>query len=241
MNDVAFKAVFGSDNPQSKAALLAFLNRLLDSGLNRSLFYSGALQRFSLSRGESYDRMKKSILINILDGVLFPERKSSYGVYTYRERESGEELSDMVQLHYLELGKISWETPVEELSIQERLGAYLKYATDPERREYIEELRRWEGEVISLTENTIDQIDRDRELLDMIFSRQFYHDLARWQESERQYLAEERGMERGMEKGMEQGKVAEKLQIATAMKARGIDAEVIAACTGLSGQQIEEL
>ena len=40
---------------------------------NRALYYGGRLVNSSLQSGENYDKMKKSIVVSIIDGILFNE------------------------------------------------------------------------------------------------------------------------------------------------------------------------
>ena len=50
-----------------------------------------------------------------------------------------------------------------------------------------------------------------------------------------------KGIAQGLEQGLEQGRQAEKLETARKMKDRGLALDLICACTGLTGQVIEEL
>ena len=51
----------------------------------------------------------------------------------------------------------------------------------------------------------------------------------------------EEGMEKGMEKGMEMGAAQRNAEIARAMLAEGLDAAVIAKCTGLTAEEVDVL
>ena len=57
--------------------------------------------------------------------------------------------------------------------------------------------------------------------------------------------AEQRGLKRGREegqvKGLAKGRAEERIEIARNMKAKGLAIELIAACSGLSPEEIEQL
>ena len=72
--------------------------------------------------------MKKSIVVSIINGILFSEHDSCHSIFDVRERNTGLLLSDRLEFHFLELGKVDGQKPVEELTDVERLAAYLKYA-----------------------------------------------------------------------------------------------------------------
>ena len=54
-------------------------------------------------------------------------------------------------------------------------------------------------------------------------------------------LAEQYKFEKGKEEGREEGRADSKLEIAKAMKAKGLDVSMIAECTGLTEDQIRQL
>lgn len=48
----------------------------------------------SLENGEEYDRMKKSIVISFMNGIIFKDLSSLHTVFQLRERNCGHLLSD---------------------------------------------------------------------------------------------------------------------------------------------------
>ena len=127
-SDYVFRTAFGRDRDDSRAALIAILNIILDrrsdpirsiiiknpidtaeksggkqtvmdiraetgsgdlldiemqAGLlivypNRIVLYGGRLVNSSLQRGADYDKMKKSIVVSIINGTLFPAIPSCF-------------------------------------------------------------------------------------------------------------------------------------------------------------------
>ena len=70
---------------------------------NRALFYGGRLVNSALQVGENYDKMKKSIVISITSGRLFPSLAGCHNIFEMRDRERGLLLCDRLELHFLEL------------------------------------------------------------------------------------------------------------------------------------------
>lgn len=69
----------------------------------RQLFYLSKLYVEDLRSGEDYSKLKKCVAISILD-FNYSEREEYHSIYRLRD-EQGNEFSDMLELHILELGK----------------------------------------------------------------------------------------------------------------------------------------
>ena len=61
-----------------------------------------------LEKGENYDKLKKSIVIVILKDSCLPESEPAHSCFVLKNQRTGYELSEMAQLHILELGKYNW-------------------------------------------------------------------------------------------------------------------------------------
>ena len=210
---------------------------------DRVLFYGGRLVNSSLQQGFKYDKMKKSIVVSIINGILFAELDSCHSIFDVRERETGFPLSDRLEFHFLELGKVDGDKPVEKLTEAERLAAYLKYANDEEKQDYVQEIIYSEG--LTMTENayrkvTQDEIEYERMESRLKYQLQYNTDMS---------LARQEGLELGLERGLEQGRTEGeavgrkemRLELARAMKDKGLEAEAIAEITGLTAEEIEIL
>ena len=206
---------------------------------DRVLFYGGRLVNSSLQQGFKYDKMKKSIVVSIINGILFSEIDSCHSIFDVRERETSLPLSDRLEFHFLELGKVDGQKPVEELTDVERLAAYLKYANVEEKQEYVQEILDSEG--IAMTENayrkvTQDEIEYERMESRLKYQLQYNTDMS---------LARQEGLELGLERGLEQGRTegeaAATVKLARAMKDKGMETEAIAEITGLTAEEIEIL
>ena len=214
---------------------------------DRVLFYGGRLVNSSLQQGFKYDKMKKSIVVSIINGILFSEYDSCHSIFDVRERETGFPLSDRLEFHFLELGKVDGDKPVEKLTEAERLAAYLKYANDEDKQDYVQQIIYSEG--LTMTENayrkvTQDEIEYERMESRLKYQLQYNTDMS---------LARQEGLELGLERGLEQGRTegeavgiakgeaAATVKLARAMKDKGLETEAIAEITGLSAGEIEML
>ena len=135
--------------------------------INRSIFYMGKLITSSLDKGQNYDKMKPTIVISIVDGILFPNRVSAHSRYTLHEKIAKEELSDLTQIHFLELEKIDVTKPVSEMTSYERIGAYFKYSSDETKQDLIAELFHYETEVLTLTKPILEEVSLDARMRDL--------------------------------------------------------------------------
>ena len=214
---------------------------------DRVLFYGGRLVNSSLQQGFKYDKMKKSIVVSIINGILFSEIDSCHSIFDVRERKTSLPLSDRLEFHFLELGKVDGQKPVGALTEAERLAAYLKYANVEEKQDYVQEILDSEG--IAMTENvyrnvTQDEIEYERMESRLKYQLQYNTDMS---------LARQEGLELGLEKGRTEGEAVGiakgeaagrqemKLELACAMKADGEPTDKIMKYTGLSAEEIEKI
>ena len=52
---------------------------------DRALFYGGRLVNSSLLKSEEYDKMKKSIVVSIINGTMFPKLAGCHNIFNVRE------------------------------------------------------------------------------------------------------------------------------------------------------------
>lgn len=136
-------------------------NKNLTFFCDRSVYYGGRLVNSALEKGEDYDKIKKSIVISIVNGTLFPETKKLHTIFRLREIDDGIQLSDRLELHFLELSKVPLGKPVEQLDPVEKLAAYFKYASDKTKEDYVQSLIQYGGEAIRMTEQLFRDLTED--------------------------------------------------------------------------------
>ncbi|MBO4318955.1 MAG: Rpn family recombination-promoting nuclease/putative transposase [Treponema sp.] len=88
-----------------------------DDQIKRSIYYAAALTHNALSRGDDYAFLPHIYQIQFVDFNIVNDTRLHHS-YTYKEKEDNRELSDIVQIHYIELPKIEeiLEKQPEDLS-----------------------------------------------------------------------------------------------------------------------------
>lgn len=179
---------------------------------SRCVQYGGKLINLSLEKGEDYDKMGKSIVISIVTGTIFPGVSDIHTTFHLREDSSHFLLSDRLEMHFIELGKVETDKPMETLNNVEQLAAYLKLAGEEKSADYLKTLIRDGGEAIQMAEKVFQRASEDfyaRVRQMEIEMRE--HDLAtkrlleEEERAEQLQEAENKGIEIGIEKGLKQG------------------------------------
>ena len=194
----------------------------------RTLFYGGRLVNSSLQSGQSYDKMKKSIVVSIIQNKLFPKEIGCHSIFDVREQKTGHRLCERLEFHFLELGKVDPNKPIAEMTPIERLAVYLRYADDENYKDSVQEICESEEEII-MAENLYRRATKEEQE-------------AAWAECRMMYQHDQASMrEDGRREGLVEGAAQEKRVIAKNFKTSGIPIDVIAKNTGLTEEEIEAL
>ena len=143
--------------------------------------------------------MKKSIVVSIINGTLFPAIPSCHSVFQVREKETGLLLSDRLEFHFLELGKVHADKSVSEMTRIEKLAVYFKYASDENKKDYVQEILAEED--LAMSENayrTLTQDEIEFERMETEIRTEFHRN------TELAYARKE-GREEGIGIGREEG------------------------------------
>ena len=81
------------------------LRQYQDDQVKRSIYYTAALTHNALSRGDDYAFLPHIYQIQFVDFNIVDDTRLHHS-YIYKEKEDNRELSDIVQIHYIELPKI---------------------------------------------------------------------------------------------------------------------------------------
>ena len=211
---------------------------------NRSLFYGGRLVNSSLNSGEDYDKMKKSIVVSIIHTKLFPGDIGCHSVFNVRENDTGYLLTDRLELHFLELGKVNPDKSIEEMSQMEKLAFYLRYAADENYKDSVQKICSKEDGIF-MAENLYRKATKEEREAAWAESR-FYFQL---EQNTIKARAIKQGLEEGRAKGLAEGRAEgraegaarEKREIAEKMLREGMTKATIAKITGLSPDVLESL
>ncbi len=85
----------------------------LQSNTKRFLLYWSTVYSRQLKKGHPYDNLKKTISINLLNYELADSNKI-HSVYHITEDETGSMLTDMLEIHTIELGKLDNSKAIEK-------------------------------------------------------------------------------------------------------------------------------
>lgn len=102
----------------------------------RTLYYWAQMYLMSLPRGYSYNRLKPAITVNLLAFNLLPQ-KEPHAVYGLYNIQTGHQLTEDLELHFLEIPKYVAEPPkpVAAMTKMERWLAYFANKLDKKGKE----------------------------------------------------------------------------------------------------------
>ena len=201
--------------------------------IKRSLYYWSKLYSEQLNEGEDYSILKRTICINILNFKYLKTRKFHSG-YRLKEIYSNEELSDVAEIHFIEIPKLE-----EGSDEKDMLVAWIEFLKDPESEKVrslemsIDEIRQAKDELIRMSND-----DTQRELYEMR-AKTLKDKISALNEAERKGM--QKGMQKGIKEGMQKGEKKKALEIAKSMIDMGLDKKTISITTGLDLSEIEKL
>ena len=193
--------------------------------IKRSLYYLSKMYEEQLNEKEDYSKLARTVCINILN-FKYLKTDNFHTGYRFKEIESNEELTDIMEVHFIEIPKLQDSSDEKDM-----LVAWTEFLKDPESEKVrglelsVEEIRQAKDELIRMSNDST-----QRELYDMRAN------------SLRDKISELNAAERkGIEKGKEEGRKEEKIKIARNMKLSGLDTDTIANITNLSPDEIDKL
>jgi len=203
----------------------------LKSMEKRSIFYWARMFSDQLIPGQSYNELKRTIAINILDYILMPVDDLHTCFHAY-DRVHDLMLSDVFEIHFLELPKLHrCKLPYEGTE----LLSWLSFL-DAKTEEDI--IMATEGKpAIQKAYHALRVMSLDEENRRIYEAREmFLHDQAT-----RLYEAKEEGMEEGMKKGLEKGMEEGIETVAKNLLSLGMDDEFVMKATGLDKNALDGL
>ena len=213
--------------------------------IKRSLFYWSKLYSEQLNEGEDYSVLKRTICINILNFKYLKTRKVHSG-YRLKEIYSNEELTDVAEIHFIEIPKLEEGTDEKDM-----LVAWIEFLKNPESEKVrslemsIDEIREAKDELIRMSND-----DTQRELYEMR-AKTLKDKISALNEAERKGIKKgrqegikeglQKGIQEGLQKGIQEGEKSKAIEIAKSLINIGLDKETISKSTGLDLNEIEKL
>lgn len=191
--------------------------------IKRSLYYWSKMYEGQLTKGQDYDSLSRTICINILD-FKYLKNENFHNVYRLKEVNTNEELTDTMELHFIEIPKLRKLDDTEDIS--DMLEAWITFIQNPT-SEVIEKLEMSSDEIKEAKEELIRLSGNDKE-------RERY-------EKRFESLLEQNSLLSNAErKGIEKGAKKEKIEIAKNLLDI-LDDETISKKTGLEIEEIKSL
>jgi predicted transposase/invertase (TIGR01784 family) len=189
--------------------------------IKRSLFYWSKLYSEQLNEGEDYSVLKRTICINILN-FKYLKTRMFHSVYRMKEIHTNEELSDIEEIHFIEIPKLEDGSDEKDM-----LVAWIEFLKNPESEKVrslemsVDEIREAKDELIKMSND-----DTQRELYEMR-AKTLRDKISALNEAER--------------KGIKKGEKNKAIEIAKSLINLGLDKESIAKSTGLDLCEVEKL
>ena len=196
--------------------------------IKRSLYYWSKMYEGQLTKGQDYDTLSRTICINILD-FKYLKNDNFHNCYRLKEKNTNEELTDVMELHFIEIPKLRKLENSEDIS--DMLEAWITFIESPT------------SELIDKLEMSLDEIKEAKEELVRLSG----NDKERERYEKRfESLLEQNSLlanaeRKGLEKGKKEGENRKAIEIAINLIKNGLDNELIRNTTGLSLEVIKEL
>jgi len=174
--------------------------------------------------------LKKCVTINILN-YSFIANERYHNVFHLREDHTGLELSDDLEVHFMELSKLDDQS----IPMEGGLINWLLFLKGPDKSNW--EVLQMNEPTLKKAMDTLEFLSQDREARRLYEERQKYlHDEASMIE-----WATEKGIAQGIEKGLVEGEKRKAIEIAKNMLSFGIEVSVITKTSGLTESEVEAL
>ena len=189
--------------------------------IKRSLYYWSKLYSEQLNEGEDYSVLKRTICINILN-FKYLKTRMFHSVYRMKEIHTNEELSDIQEIHFIEIPKLEDGSDEKDM-----LVAWIEFLKNPESEKVrslemsVDEIREAKDELIKMSND-----DTQRELYEMR-AKTLRDKISALNEAGR--------------KGIKKGEKNKAIEIAKSLIKLGLDKESIAKSTGLDLCEVEKL
>ena len=208
--------------------------------IKRSLYYWSKMYEGQLTKGQDYDTLSRTICINILD-FKYLKNDNFHNCYRLKEKNTNEELTDVMELHFIEIPKLRKLENSEDIS--DMLEAWITFIESPtseliDKLEMsLDEIKEAKEELVRLSGN-----DKERERYEKRFESLLEQN-SLLANAERKGLQKglQKGIEKGKKEGLKEGENRKAIEIAINLIKNGLDNELIKNTTGLSIKEITEL
>ena len=200
--------------------------------IKRSLYYWSKMYEGQLTKGQDCDTLSRTICINILD-FKYLKNDNFHNCYRLKEKNTNEELTDVMELHFIEIPKLRKLENSEDIS--DMLEAWITFIESPT-SELIDKLEMSSDEIKEAKEELLrlSGNDKERERYEKRFESLL-------EQNSLLANAERKGLEKGKKEGLKEGENRKAIEIAINLIKNGLDNELIKNTTGLSIKEIMQL
>lgn len=193
---------------------------------NRVLFYVSRIYSGQLQKGSDYDKLQKCIHVSILDFIHFPQDHKCYRKITFCDVETGEQYTDLMELHILELKKLPPKDQNEDGIIR-----WMRFLGGKRQEEF---------EDMAKKDEYIEEAYDELKKLSMDEQKRLEYE---WREKAiRDYNSQMKSAERrGEKRGEKRGERLTLKRLAGNMALKGMDPEEIAELLEISPDEVKEL
>ena len=207
-------------------------------------FYTGKLFTGQDIRGvgKTYGDLKEAYQIAFLATRKFFRDEEFLHEFKYYDAKRGVSLGGLSRITTIELAKLGQlaEKPVVEMTPAERWAFCLRYISDKEKRDKMNEILEQE-EGIAMASQVLVSISRDEHERARLLSEYKYIVDTQSKVVQAERDGRRKGWRKGLHKGRRKGKREGILEIARTLKSIGDPVEKISRVTGLSAEEIAKL
>lgn len=204
--------------------------------VQRTLYYWSKLYSDQLGESEKYKNLARTVCINILNFKLL-DNDRYHNTYRLKEVTTNEELTDIEEIHFIELPK-SKQIKSEEVNNIDSLLKWIEFIKEPESEAV--KILELTDESIRKAKNQLYKLSLDKKTIEQyrIREKAMYDEISALENSR------EKGLKEGVEIGRKEGEVIGELNAKKKLAKSLLDVldiETIAQKTGLSIEEIKRL
>lgn len=203
----------------------------------RILFYASRMLHEQIGSGDEYRLIRKVVSIVITDWPLVRENHSYHNRYRLHDEQTGSCLTDLLEIHILELPKLPREAD------DSQLWNWLRFFNARTEGEFA--MLSKENPAIAKAVAVLKEFSEDEK---MRWKAEMREKARRDQVARTEYLVQEsmvkgleKGLEQGLEEGLEKGREEATREVALKALRAGLSREVILALTGLNPEKLDAL
>ncbi len=209
----------------------------------RSLYYWTKSYGETISETETYESLKKTIVINILGYVEITESSRIHTTFKITEQKEHFNLLEDLQIHYLELPKLP-KKKIKELDDIELWLDFLKESAKEGNEKRLKELRE-RSEIMGAAINQLMEISADEKMRELYRAREKARldMISRLKYAENKGIAKgiAKGIEKGIEEGMGKGAISKAREMAIELIKDGVELSLVVKYTKLAKDEVEKI